>query len=107
MDYADLTQEQKDLLDEFDRWLRGTIRSLVAFADEADFNLKQQFYNDQIVPILTALTDGEVIPSSSGLAGIVDVTDVQTAGAAAWVFGIQDDIDTNLSLVVKLIGINA
>ncbi len=105
--YDSLTQEQKDTIAEGERWLRGTVSSLVAYADVSDFNLKEQYYNDNVLPLLNTLDPGEIIPNSSGLAGATDITEANMKAAMAWVFGIQSDIDTNLALVIKLIGINA
>ena len=105
--YDGLTQEEKDLIGESGRWMRGSVSSLVAYADDSDFNMKEQYYIDNVLPILNTLDPGEVVPNSSGLAGSQDITEAQMKAAMTWIFGIQDDIDTNLSLVVKLIGINS
>ena len=105
--YADLTPQQKQLIAQAERWCRGAMASLVAFADIADFNLKEQFWRNEVEPLISALDPGEVIPNSSGLAGAQDITKEQLGGAMSWLFGLQDNIDSNLALVVKLIGINA
>ena len=35
------------------------------------------------------------------------MTEAEMPQAVNWLFGVQDDIDTNIALVVKLIGINS
>ena len=105
--YDSLTPEQKELIAQAERWLRGAVSSLVSFADEADFNLKEQYWLDNVEPLVSSLDPGEIIPNSSSLAGASDISRGEMIAAMGWLFGIQDDIDTNLSTVVKLIGINA
>ena len=105
--YASLTAEQKALIGQAERWARGAMSSLVAYADAADFDLKEQYWLAQAKPIVDTLDAGQIIPNSSGLAGAVDINKAEMLGAMTWLFGIQDDIDTNLAIVVKLIGINA
>lgn len=105
--YASLTPEQKEKIAQAEKWVRGAISSLVAYADAADFDLKEQYYLNEVKPILDTLTAGEIIPNSSGLGGAVNVTKGELAAAFTWLFGIQEDIDINLAVVVKLIGINA
>lgn len=105
--YASLTAQQKATIAQAEVWMRGAISSLVAYADNADFNLKEQYWLGQVKPIVDSLDAGAVIPNSSGLAGAVDITKGEMVAAIAWLFSIQDDIDTNLATVVKLIGINA
>jgi hypothetical protein len=105
--YDSLTTEQKALIGQAERWMRGAMSSLVAYADAADFNLKEAYWLNEVKPILDTLDNGEIIPNSSGLAGAVDITEGQMQAVMTWLFGIQGDIDTNISVVVKLIGINA
>ena len=105
--YESLTQEEKDTIAQAERYMRGAISSLVAYADTADFNLKEQYWLNEVKPIIDTLDVGEIIPNSSGLAGAVDITETEMPQAMNWLFGIQDDIDTNLALVVKLVGINS
>ena len=105
--YDSLTQEEKDKIAQAERWMRGCISSLVAYADVADFNLKEQYWLNEVKPIVDTLDVDEIIPNSSGLAGAVDITEAEMPQAMNWLFGIQDDIDTNLALVVKLVGINS
>lgn len=105
--YSELTTAQKTKIAQAEKYIRGAISSLVAFADQADFNLKEAYWNSEIQPILNTLAANEVIPNTSSLAGAADVTRAQLEGAKNWLFGIQSDIDGNLTLVVKLIGINS
>ena len=105
--YASLTQAEKNTIAQAERWMRGAISSLVAYADTADFNMKEQYWLGEVKPIVDTLDPGEVIPNTSGLAGAGDITEAQMPAAMTWLFGIQSDIDSNLALVVKLIGINA
>ena len=82
--------------------------------------VKTIFGNDEVIPmwvadmdfpaakpIVDTLDNGEIIPNSSGLAGATDITEAQMQAVMSWLFGIQGDIDTNIAVVVKLIGINA
>ena len=105
--YESLTQAEKDKIAQAERWMRGAISSLVAYADTADFNLKEQYWINEVKPIVDTLDVGEIIPNSSGLGGAVDITETEMEQAVNWLFGIKDDIDTSLALVVKLIGINS
>ena len=105
--YESLTTEEKQKIAQAERWLRGAMSSLVAYADDADFNLKEQYWLSEVKPIVDTLDPGEIIPNTSGLAGAVDITEAQMPAALNWLFGIQADIDTNIALVTQLIGINA
>ena len=105
--YASLTQEEKDTLALADTWIRGALVSLTRFTTDADFDLKLQYWTDNVLPILATLDAPETIPQASGHAGASDLTAAQINAIKAWLAGIDGDMTTNLSLVVKAIGVNA
>ena len=105
--YDSLTQEQKAALAMGDKWVRGALVSLKQFTDDADFDLKLQYWEDNILPILALLDAGETIPQATGHAGASDLNKGQLAAIKAWLAGIDGDMTTNMSTVVKAIGVNA
>ena len=105
--YDSLTTEQKAVLALGDKWVRGALVSLVQFVHDADFDLKLQYWTDNIVPVLALLDAGELIPQASGHAGASDLNKAQMAAIQAWLAGISEDMTTNMSTVVKAIGVNA
>ena len=105
--YESLTQAEKEAVALGDVWVRGALVSLKRFTDEADFDLKLQYWTDTIAPILATLDAGEVIPQASGHAGASDLTATQIAAIKSWLASIDEDMTTNMSLVVKAIGVNA
>ncbi len=107
MNYEDLTPEEQALLGQAERWLRGMLSSFYSMLDDADFPLKQAFWTANIVPILAQLDNGDVIPNTSGLAGAVDVTVGNINAVYSWISSVNGDMDTNLALVEKFIGVNA
>ena len=105
--YDSLTTEQKAALALGDKWVRGALVSLKQFTDDADFDLKLQYWTDNIVPILALLDNGELIPQASGHAGASDLNKAQLAAIKTWLEGIDGDMTTNMTTVVKAIGVNA
>ena len=105
--YDSLTTEQKAVLALGDKWVRGALVSLVQFVHDADFDLKLQYWTDNIVPVVALLDAGELIPQASGHAGASDLNKAQLAAIQAWLAGINGDMTTNLSIVVKAIGVNS
>ena len=105
--YASLTQAQKDSLALGDKWVRGALVSLKQFTDNADFDLKLQYWTDTIAPILALLDAGATIPQASGHAGASDLTKAQLTAIKSWLEQIDADMTTNMSVVVKAIGVNA
>ena len=104
--YESLAQDEKDTLALGDKWARGAMVLLVNFAQAAKFDINQQHWEDEVAPILATLDGGEVIPQASGHAGASDLTGGQLSAIDAWLVGIADDLETNLSLVVKVVGVN-
>lgn len=107
MTYDDLTQEQKEIVGQAERWLRGMLSSFYAMLDVADFPLKEAFWNANVAPLLAQMQNSVVIPNTSGLAGAADVTVGDIGNVFTWVTGINGDMNTNIALVVKFIGVNA
>jgi hypothetical protein len=105
--YDSLTTEQKAALALGDKWVRGALVSLKQFTDDADFDLKLQYWQDTIVPVLALLDAEALIPQASGHAGASDLNKAQMAAIKSWLQGIDTDMTTNMSTVVKAIGVNA
>jgi hypothetical protein len=104
MAWADLTPEQQSNVQQADRFFRGFLSTLAS----DDIDLKIQWYIDNIIPALALMDVGELIPKSDSLAGSVALTHEQLTTIATWVkVDMSDKIETNKSLVVKAIGVNA
>ena len=65
--WAELTQEQRDVYQAFERDLRSTQGAFQRLLNT--FERLDPTYNAQITAILTALDDNTVVPNSSGLSG--------------------------------------
>ena len=105
--YDSLTAEEKETLALGDKWIRGAMVLLVNFVRDAEFGLNRQYWDDDVVPVLATLDPGELIPQATGHAGASDLTPAQLAAIETWLVSIEDDMDTNLALVVKAVGVNA
>jgi len=105
--YESLTQAEKDTVALGDKWVRGAMVLLVNFVRDAEFSLNQQHWNDNVAPILATLDVNEVVPQASGHAGASDLTATELEAIETWLGGIAGDMDTNLALVLKAVGVNA
>jgi hypothetical protein len=65
--WENLTQEQRDIYQSFERELRAAMGALHAVCN--DFVELNDSYNAQILAILADLDDNTVVPNTSGLAG--------------------------------------
>lgn len=65
--WAELTQEQRDVYQNFERQLRAAHGEFQRVLN--DFETLDVSYNAQILAILAALDDNTIVPNSSGLAG--------------------------------------
>lgn len=101
--YSDLTAAQKETVKQGELFVRGFLRELT----RRDIDLKLQWFTDNAAPILAALDAGAVIPNTSGLAGAQDLTKEQLTALKNWIASISADIETNKSILVKAIGVNA
>lgn len=104
--YANLTQGQKDALALGDAWLRGALVSLIGFTKQADFDLKLQYWTDNIDAALAALDAGQVIPQSTNHAGASGLTKAEYQAIKNWLASINSDMTSNLSVAVKAVGVN-
>lgn len=100
--YSELSDAQKETVRQGDLFIRRWLRQMAG----QDLDLKLQWYNDNMAPILALLDAGQVIPDSSNLAGAQDLTKEQVTALKNWIAGISADIETNKSLLVKAIGVD-
>ena len=105
--YDSLTQAEKDTVALGDMWIRGALVLLVNFVRDAEFGLNQQHWDDEVAPILATLDAPETIPQASGHAGASDLTAAEMNAIEVWIGSIETDMDTNLALVLKAVGVNA
>jgi hypothetical protein len=101
--YADLTTEEQEIVNQATQFIRGFLRQMAA----SDLDLRMQWLDDNAVPLITSLDAGAVIPNVSGLAGAVDLTKEELTTLRNWINDINTDIQTNKSVLVKAIGVNA
>jgi len=105
--YDSLTPEEKETVALGDKWVRGAMVLLVNFVRDAQFSLNQQHWDDEVAPILATLDVNEVVPQASGHAGASDLTAAELSAIEVWLGSIAADMDTNLALVLKAVGVNA
>jgi len=105
--YDSLTPEEKETVALGDKWVRGAMVLLVNFVRDAEFSLNQQHWTDEVAPILATLDINEVVPQASGHAGASDLTATELGAIETWLGSIASDMDTNLALVLKAVGVNA
>jgi hypothetical protein len=103
MAWPQLSQEQQENVQQADRWVRDFLKTL----GNKDLDLKIQWFNDNVAPAIALMDVGEDIPKSDSLAGSVTLTHEQLTALKNWIASISTDIETNKSLLVKAIGVNA
>lgn len=92
MAYADLTQEQRDTLDD---WL-GLVRSVLGrFARlNNEFSAVDSQYNASVTTILSELASGDVIPDKTNLAGAEELTQAEVITLVSHIQGVLTDYNT-------------
>lgn len=87
--YADLTQQEKDILD------NGVTLLRAAMGEHARmWNHVQAISEDSnMLAIATGLNAGEVIPNASGLAGAADLTQQEVVDIYTFLNGVQNTND--------------
>lgn len=104
-----LDAAEKDDIQQYDRFVRGVISSLVAVAKTSNPSLWQKFAETRVDPALAKLADSDVIPKhpEMGLTGAADLTKQEMVALQTLVRSLLTDQQTNLGLIVKAVGINA
>ena len=72
-------------------------------------NVLKTYYDTNISSVMTALTNGTVIPNSSGLAGSIALTDTEVVNLQSHINAALTELDTtgHRQLRSKAAGINA
>jgi hypothetical protein len=105
--YDHLTNEQKQGLAAYDRYLRGVMSSLAAVARQADIANWSQFAQANVDPVLALLDPGTEIPTDSGLAEAKPLTLEELTGLQSLARQLSQMLETNRALLVKAVGVNA
>ena len=107
MTYDQLTNEQKSDIAAYDKFMRGLTSSLAKIAREAGVATWNQFAVANVDSVVATLDSGESIPNSTSYAGAKPLTKSEFLGLQTILRGLASTQATNLSLIVKAIGINA
>lgn len=92
MQYSELTEEQKGILDSFGALERGWIGDLARLMQKGDI-LKDSWLAN-VSAIVTSLDAGAVIPNSSSLAGVEDLTKEELQSLGTYINTILTDNNT-------------
>jgi hypothetical protein len=105
--YEQLTDEQKQDLATYDRYLRGVMSSLAGVARQADIATWNQFAQTNIDPWLPGLDAASGIPTDSGLGQAKTLTAAEFRDLQALARQLAGMLDANRALLVKSVGVNA
>ena len=92
MAYADLTAEQKSVLDEWLNNLRASKGELARVNNHLE--VSNDIYNGQALAILGELAGADEIPNAGGLAGAESLTKDQTVTLVSYAQGILTNYNT-------------
>lgn len=105
--YSTLTDQEKEDYEAYELRMRGIVAGLGRVFSDADMTAFSNFYTDRIVPIKAQLDPNESGPKNTGLAGATTLTHEQVTSISTFLNGIETDLQTNLDLLQKAVGINA
>jgi hypothetical protein len=100
-----LTDDQKQDLAAYDRYLRGVMSSLAGIARQADIAAWNQFAQTNVDPWLAGL-EGE-IPTDSGLGQAKALSAAEFRQLQALARQLAALLEENRALLVKTVGVNA
>ena len=92
MAYADLTMEQKGVLDEWLNNLRATMGELARVNNHLE--VANDVYNGQTLAILGELAGGDDIPNAGGLAGAQSLTKDEVVTMVSYAQGVLTNYNT-------------
>ena len=104
--YADLTQQDRDLLAAWERNVRGWVNTYARSLIEARVLVAAADATGGPRSIVSSLTAGEVIPNSSGISGAHDLTKQELAGLVAFLDEViaNSDNDADQQLMTQASG---
>lgn len=103
--FAELTTAQQQALQNYDNFMRNTLRALRALLQNQRIEDIGQYYTDEVASAFAALTAGEEITANNLKTGASNFTTQEFNSLRTFLNGVSNDLDTNLSLVIKAIGI--
>lgn len=92
MAYADLTEDQKAVLDDFQLLVRQWCMEQGKTLPLAD-NIQSDYAN-RVTAILTELVDGDEIPKNTGLDGAETLTKAELVTIVNYLIGVRTDYGT-------------
>ena len=93
MAYADLTTEQKSVLDEWLNQLRATMGELARVNNHLE--VADDAYNGQTSAILNELQGSDLVPNAGGLAGAQSLTKDEVVTMVSYAQGILTNYNTS------------
>lgn len=107
MKYSELTKEQQADLAAYDKFLRGTLVSLMAVQRAAEPAMWQAFAVANVDPILAQLDGKEEIPNATSLGRAKSLTVTEFKELQSMARGLVQLAQSSLPTIVKAIGCNA
>jgi hypothetical protein len=105
--YDELTDDQKADLATYDKFARGLMASLTTLHRQSGSAEMAQWATDNIDGLLDQIDDTEIIPRATNHAGAKDVTAGEMKQARTIMQQMLGLRQANVSLLVKLVGVNA
>jgi archaellum component FlaC len=104
--YAELTDVEKDQLDEFSTTMRGIAGDTQDMLDK--IQALEDAYNSTVQTILAKVDPTETIPNKSGLAGVADIIQAEVEAMMAALKVVVDTYNTDeqREIRTKFAGIN-
>lgn len=103
----DLTDEQLADIATYDTYARGLLSTLMKVYRDSDAQTMSLWALSNVSPNIESLNDGEIITNSTGLAGAKSLTKEEFAQMMTLLKSLSDIAVSNISLIVKAIGINS
>lgn len=107
MTYNELSDEQKNDIAAYDKFMRSLAASLSKVAKDASIVTWNQFAVTNVDSVIASLDSGELIPNSTNYIGAKPLNKTEFLGLQTILRSLASTQMTNLSLIVKAVGINA
>lgn len=103
--FSELTPDQQQALQNYDTFMRNTLRALRALLQNQRIEDIGQYYTDEVAAAFAALTTGTEVTAANLKTGASNFTTQEFNSLRLFLNGVSNNLDTNLSLVIKAIGI--